>query len=167
MVRKKIAEATAAEQARKAFAEFKYLTSSRGFIVSKISALFKPSNAKKKKGRNTFWKPDCTKENVYQKLMNHLIIMKERYPQTDGYLCHYCKQPWTFKVNYGVRGTGHRKRKDRDPGTDKNFSIDRWDPLITYTYDNIRFCCLGCNNRKGESTTLDSKNFQEAKNDLR
>ena len=53
-----------------------------------------------------------------------------------------------------------------DPSKDKNFSIDRWDPTITYDIENIRFCCLGCNNRKSSSTPLDWKNFQEGKDDL-
>ena len=43
--------------------------------------------------------------------------------------------------------------------------VDRWDPRITYTYDNIRFCCLSCNTRKNSSTPDDWDNFKEAKNE--
>ena len=154
---------------RKAYSDYIYNTSQRGFIVRKIVAIFKPSNHKLRPGRKTCWKPECTKEDVYFKLMNHLIIMKERYPTTQGYLCHYCKSPWTYKENYPIHsrsGKGFRGRTKLDASKDKNFSIDRWDPTITYTYNNIRFCCLGCNNRKSSSTPLDWKNFQEGKDDL-
>ena len=151
---------------RKVYSDFKYNNSRRGFIVQKISSIFKPSNHKLRPGRKTYWKPECTKEDIYQKLMNHVIIMKERHPSTDGYICHYCHSPWTYKVNYLTRGTVMKKRSKMDPSKDKNFSIDRWDPIITYTYDNIRFCCLGCNNRKSSSTPLDWINFQKAKDGL-
>ena len=120
--------------------DYKYNNSPKGFITIKISQIFKPSSFKFRPGRNTIWKPDCTKEDIYQKLMNYIIIMKEKYPESDGYLCNYCKKP---------------------------FSIDRWDPRITYTYDNIRFCCLGCNNRKSSSTPNDWDNFKEATHDYR
>jgi len=144
-----------------ALTDFKYMNSRRGFIVSKIGALFKPSNLNRK-NRNKSWPPVCTKEDVYQKLMNHAIEMKKRYPQTDGFLCTYCKAPFTYITNFTTRGKGIRKKRSRsDPKKDKNFSIDRWDTSITYTYENIRFCCLGCNNRKSESSPMDWENFIE------
>ena len=87
--------------------------------------------------------------------------------QTDGYICCYCKHPWSFYTHYKTRGKGLKKRSKLTPETEHNFSIDRWDPMITYTYDNIRFCCLGCNNRKSSSTPLDWDNFKEAKDDIR
>ena len=139
--------------------DFKYSNSKRGFIVKKIGSIFKPSNLNRK-GRNTSWVPECTKQDVYQKLMNHAAEMKRLYPQTDGFLCTYCKAPFTYKTNYRKRGS-FRTRSKSDPKKDHNFSIDRWDPKITYTYDNIRFCCLGCNNRKSASTPMDWENFIE------
>jgi len=147
---------------KSALFDFEYRNSKRGFIVTKIVGIFKPSNLKRK-GRNTSWKPECTKEDVYQKLMNHAIEMKRLYPQTDGFLCTYCKAPFTYITNYTKRCEGEkpRKRSKVDPKKDKNFSIDRWDPTITYTYDNIRFCCLGCNSRKSSSTPMDWENFIE------
>ena len=141
--------------------DFEYRNSKRGFIVTKIVGIFKPSNLKRK-GRNTSWKPECTKEDVYQKLMNHAIEMKRLYPQTDGFLCTYCKAPFTYITNYTYRKPGQKKRRGKtDAKKDKNFSVDRWDPNVTYTYDNIRFCCLGCNNRKSSSTPMDWENFIE------
>ena len=149
------------------YADWTYNNSRRGFIVIKIGSMFKPSNWKKREGRNTFWIPECTRQDVYRKLMNYIIIMKERYPQTDGYICCYCKYPWSFYTHHKIRGKGLKTRSKLTPETEHNFSIDRWDPTITYTYDNIRFCCLGCNNRKSSSTPLDWDNFKEAKDDIR
>ena len=55
--------------------------------------------------------------------------MKRLYPQTDGFLCTYCKAPFTYITNYTKRKPGQRKRRAKaDPKKDKNFSIDRWDP---------------------------------------
>jgi len=147
--------------AKVALSDFKYHNSKRGFIVTKISQMFRPSNYNRK-GRNTSWVPECTKQDVYQKLMNHAAEMKRLYPQTDGFLCTYCKAPFTYITNYTQRKPGQRKRRAKtDPKKDKNFSVDRWDPNITYTYDNIKFCCLGCNNRKSSSTPMDWENFIE------
>ena len=140
-----------------AMIDFKYNNSKRGFIISKIVHIFKPSNLIRKT-RNTSWPPKCTKEDVYQKLLNHTVEMKKIYPQTDGFLCTYCKAQFTYITNYRLRGD-IKTRSRSDPRKDKNFSIDRWDPNITYTYDNIKFCCLGCNNRKSSSTPMDWKNF--------
>ena len=143
--------------------DYKYYNSSRGFIVNKISEIFKPSRFKKKQFRNNIWKPECNKENVYEKLMNYIIIMKEKYPLTNGYICNYCKKPFTFITNFSNRGMGVlRSRPKNDPLKAQNFSIDRWDSRITYTYDNIRFCCKSCNNRKSSSTPDDWNNFKEA-----
>ena len=140
-----------------AMIDFKYNNSKRGFIISKIVHIFKPSNLIRKT-RNTSWPPKCTKEDVYQKLLNHTVEMKKIYPQTDGFLCTYCKAQFTYITNYRLRGD-IKTRSKSDPRKDKNFSIDRWDPNITYTYDNIKFCCLGCNNRKSSSTPMDWENF--------
>jgi len=147
--------------------DYKYNNSPKGFITIKISQIFKPSSFKFRPGRNTIWKPDCTKEDIYQKLMNYIIIMKEKYPESNGYLCNYCKNPFTYKTNMGTRGSVKKTRSKSDPAKEHNFSIDRWDPRITYTYDNIRFACLGCNNRKSSSTPNDWDNFKEATHDYR
>ena len=146
-----------------ALVDYNYFNSQRGFIVQKISVIFTPINQTLRKGRNNFWKAGCTKEDVYQKLMNHIIIMKEKYPETDGYLCNYCKKQFTYKKNMGTRGSNLKKKRSKfDPAKAQNFSIDRWDPKITYTYDNIRFCCLSCNDRKGSTNLDDWNNFKDA-----
>jgi hypothetical protein len=98
--------------------------------------------------------------------MNHIARMKEKYPGTNGHICNYCKNPLTYLVKKKTKiGNGHTKRGKMDPKTFSNFSIDRWDPRITYTYNNIRFCCLSCNTRKNSSTPDDWDNFKEAKHE--
>ena len=144
----------------------KYNNSYRGFIITKIGHIFKPSKIKPQPGRNNVWAPECSKEDIWQKFMNYVLKMKEKYPETDGYICCYCKKNLTFFTNKRVSiGKGPTKKGKMNPKTFSNFSIDRWDSRITYTYDNIRFCCLGCNNRKSGSTPEDWDNFKEAKHE--
>ena len=88
--------------------------------------------------------------------MNHIIIMKEKFPKTDGRLCRYCEKPFTFVTKRGTRGKGYQGRGTQNHN---NFSIDRWDPKLTYQSNNIIFCCGGCNDRKKNSTPDDWKNF--------
>ena len=40
-----------------------------------------------------------------------------------------------------------------------NFSIDRYDPRITYKVNNIVFCCVDCNEKKKNSNPDDWLNF--------
>ena len=88
--------------------------------------------------------------------MNHIIIMKEKFPDSDGRLCKYCEQPFTFKANVRTRGQGYQGRGTQNPN---NFSIDRLDPRLTYQQNNIIFCCFGCNDRKHNSNPDDWKNY--------
>ena len=88
--------------------------------------------------------------------MNHIIIMKEKFPDSDGRLCKYCEQPFTFKTNVRTRGQGYQGRGAQNFN---NFSIDRLDPRLTYQTNNIVFCCFGCNDRKKNSIPDDWKNF--------
>ena len=144
----------------------KYNNSYRGFIITKISHIFKPSKNNPQPGRNKVWVPECSREDIWQKFMNHIVRMKEKYPGTDGHICSYCKKILTYIAKKRTSiGKGHTKRGPMNPNTLSNFSMDRWDPRITYTYNNIRFCCLDCNNRKNSSTPEDWDNFKEAKNE--
>jgi 5-methylcytosine-specific restriction endonuclease McrA len=144
----------------------KYNNSYRGFIITKIGHIFKPSKIKPQPGRNNVWAPECSKEDIWQKFMNYILRMKEKYPGTDGHICCYCKKILTYIANKRISiGKGHTKRGKMNPETFSNFSIDRWDSRITYNYNNIRFCCLGCNNRKNSSTPEDWDNFKEAKHE--
>ena len=103
------------------------------------------------------------KLTFYQLFMNHIINMKEKFPETDGRLCRYCEQPLTF-FNYAERTRAQKKAKigykDKPRRKiDTNLSIDRLNPLIDYTALNIIFCCGGCNRRKNDVTPADVLNL--------
>ena len=89
--------------------------------------------------------------------MNHIILMKEKFPDSDGRLCRYCEQPFTFETRMGVRGKVQPSNRATQNYT--NFSIDRFDPRLTYQNNNIVFCCVGCNDRKHNSNPDDWKNY--------
>jgi len=143
--------------------DHEYKNSERGFIVSSIARKFKPS-AEKYGGHKVHESID--KKEFWRLYMNHIIIMKEKFPDSNGRLCRYCEQPFTFVTRMGTRGKGHRSRGAQNP---TNFSIDRYDPRITYQSNNIIFCCFGCNDRKKNSNPDDWENFiqvgKELKND--
>ena len=42
---------------------------------------------------------------------------------------------------------------------DTNLSVDRLNPLIDYTVNNIIFCCGGCNRRKNDVSPADVLNI--------
>ena len=116
--------------------------------------LKKPSSARKCK---------ISKMVFYQLFMNHIISMKEKFPETDGRLCRYCENQLTF-IPYR-----ERTRKEKREGTnfskktrekvDTNLSVDRLNPLIDYTANNIIFCCGGCNRRKNDVSLADAQNI--------
>ena len=89
--------------------------------------------------------------------MNHIILMKEKFPDSDGRLCRYCEKPFTFETRMGVRGKG--QPNNRATQNYNNFSIDRFDPRLTYQNNNIVFCCVGCNDRKHNSNPDDWENY--------
>ena len=139
--------------ARRVQKDYEYMNTERGFVTISISRRFKPSvvrygghMAHKSMDKKEFWR-------LY---MNHIIIMKEKFPESDGRLCKYCEKPFTFKTNLGTRGKGYQGRGTQNHN---NFSIDRWDPNLTYQTNNIVFCCCGCNDRKKNSNLKDWENF--------
>ena len=145
--------------------DFKYRNSERGFIVGKIGNIFKPS---RNKDRYKKWQAMCERKDIWCKLMNYIEMMKEKVPGSNGRICVYCKKPWTYITRRNYRGSGNASKrpsyfKRNDFSTRKNFSVDRYDTNKHYTIDNITFCCLECNDRKGNSTFNDWKNFTEAK----
>ena len=99
----------------------------------------------------------------YQLFMNHIIMMKEKFPDSDGRLCRYCENPLTF-IAYRERTRREKKlrinysTKTRDK-VDTNLSVDRLNPLIDYTVNNIIFCCGGCNRRKNDVSPADVLNI--------
>ena len=124
----------------------KYNSSERGFIINSIGSLFKPSIIKRRK-----LVPLVSKQEVWEELILYVQKMKEKFPYTDGRLCEYCKKPWTYirHKNGCVIGQGHLKKSNP---VQTNFSIDRLDNNLTYTKENIVFCCGGCNNIKHQVT---------------
>ena len=133
--------------------DFEYQNSERGYVTRCISSKFKPSWVKY--GGH---KPDKSmdKKEMWRLYMNHIIAMKEKFPESNGRICRYCEQPFTFKARRGTRGKGYQGRKGQ---IKTNFSLDRWDPRLTYRTDNIIFCCVACNDKKRDSNPDDWKNF--------
>lgn len=121
----------------------KYINNEEKFIYYTIRRPFKPSSINPPKQKNYTrkgWNPEITVEEMYQELMIHIQLMKEKFPETDGRLCRYCEQPWTY-IRTGKGGKV----------VWTNFSVDRFDSTQTYKKDNIIFCCSGCNSIKGNS----------------
>ena len=127
---------------RRAESDYEYMNSERGFVTLSIARRFKPS-ARKYGGHMADKSMD--KKEFWRLYMNHIILMKEKFPESDGRICRYCEQPFTFKARRGTRGFGYQGRKGQIP---TNFSIDRWDPRLTYMASNIIFCCVNCNDKK-------------------
>ena len=131
-------------------ADFKYNTSERGYIINTIATLFKPSTIAKR-GIT----PGMTKREIWEELFLQVQRLKDLYPESDGRLCYYCHQPWTYVVRKGSRN----KAQKRGPSRKTNFSIDRLKNELTYVKGNIIFCCFACNDRKHASTYDDWHNF--------
>ena len=125
-----------------------------GGITRPSYQLKKPSAARQCK---------VSKMVFYQLFMNHIIRMKEKFPDSDGRLCRYCEEPLTF-VPYRERTRREKKlrinyaKKFRSK-VDTNLSVDRLNPLIDYTVNNIIFCCGGCSRRKNDVSPADVLNI--------
>ena len=149
---------------RAAEADFKYSNKERGFIITKIGDIFKPSKGKTRKKR---WLPQITRQKIWEDLALHIEFMKELYPKRDGRLCRYCHESWTYHTR--KKRPGALKPNTRGPQHPTNFAIDRFDAEFTYLPGNIVFCCASCNDRKHDSTPRDWKNFlrvEKERNDL-
>tara|TARA_R100000008_G_C3565011_1_gene158590 strand:+ start:534 stop:1001 length:468 start_codon:yes stop_codon:yes gene_type:complete len=108
---------------------------------------------------------ECTldKRDFYQLFMNHMLDMRDKFPASDGRLCRYCEHPLTFVPGY-EKSKAEKKIKNapKRPLRSKiltNISVDRLNSLLPYTYHNIVFCCVGCNQRKNACTPADLLNF--------
>ena len=123
----------------------KYINTEQNFIRTTLKRIYKPSaiNPRKYKGiyHRKGWNPEITIQELYAELLLHIQTMKDKFPESDGRLCRYCDQPWTY-VRMG-------KNKSRTP---TNFSLDRFDSEQTYKKGNVIFCCSKCNSLKNGST---------------
>ena len=115
-----------------------YQNTEHGFITGSIGSIFKPSSCRKR----GLW-PAITRKDVWDEFEKHVFEMKQKFPESDGRLCIYCENPWTYKRTYG---TGKRIKHQT------NFSIDRIDNNKTYQVGNLGFCCSGCNDKKHHAT---------------
>ena len=115
-----------------------YGNSEHGFITNCIAAAFRPSSCRKR----GLW-PAITRSGIWEELKKHRLNMKKKFPESDGNLCIYCENPWTYKRTVG---TGKRVKHTT------NFSIDRIDNNKTYQVGNLGFCCSGCNDKKHHAT---------------
>ena len=128
-----------------ALAEHKYINTERAYVMEVINGVF---YRYKKKDARLKWKPECTKEEIYDELM--------LYIQDHGRHCEYCKKPWTYKRVLSDKKRGYN---GRGPKIVTNFSIDRLDSTKTYMLDNLVFCCVGCNLRKNQVRLSDIFNI--------
>ena len=140
--------------------DFIYKNTERGFIVTYLSNLYKPSRVKHRK---KVWMPEITKEQMWAELYLHIQYMKDKYPRSTGRLCRYCHEPWSYLTRKKQRGPKVGKKRGTTHST--NFAIDRFDPQITYVPGNIIFCCSECNDRKHDSRLSDWKNFLRVANE--
>ena len=139
---------------RVAETDFKYNNSERGFIINAVTNIFKPSKGKTRKKR---WRPQITKKQIWEEFFLHVQFMKDLYPQSDGRLCRYCHESWTYRARMKRRGVSTPRK--RGPTHPTNFAVDRLYSTMTYRPGNIIFCCASCNDRKHDSTPRDWKNF--------
>lgn len=122
-----------------------YINRADNFIKITIKSIFKPSRMFPKSYTNyerKGWVPEITLEEMYEELLLHIQLMKDKFPETDGKLCRYCEQPWT-NIRKGSKKEGIAR---------SNFSVDRFDTNKTYMKGNVIFCCSRCNMLKNAST---------------
>jgi hypothetical protein len=118
--------------------EDNYIKMALRHIFSRAKILPKFKKNYQRKG----WVPKITLEEMYEELLLHIQLMKDKFPTTNGRLCRYCEQPWTTT----------RIENNKGRVIESNFSIDRFDTYKTYMKGNIVFCCRRCNTLKNNST---------------
>ena len=158
----------------------KYNSSERGFIINSFARIFKPSgtdtiskNIALNKGYSSIGlPPSFSKAELWAELILYIQSMKDRFPHTDGRLCRYCFQPWTYvrgMPNTKKIGRGDKTSGGKSPRTKTwtNFSLDRFDNDKSYVKGNIVFCCAKCNSIKQASTKKMWIRFLEVEKELK
>ena len=140
--------------AKKAITDHRYDNSEKGFVGQKFIHFTKPSSRKKR----DYVSVNLDKIDYWVEYLNHKLIMKEKFPLSDGKLCRYCHAPFTFIVPIKNHGQTELQTK-RGSITLTNMSVDRLDNNKGYEVGNIIFCCAGCNNRKNQVTLKDCENI--------
>jgi hypothetical protein len=134
----------------------KYINTEVGYQHDIINGIFSRGRKDPSKTKRFVWVPEITKEKIYELLQLHYIKMKKKFPDSNGRLCEYCNEPWTYIRKLGTRNQGKQKR---GASIETNFSVDRLDTTYTYQEDNLVFCCSGCNNRKNQVRIEDMVNI--------
>lgn len=119
-------------------AAIRYNNSERGYLVNLFNDMFKPSSIKR---RNLV--PMITKEDLWIEMLLHIEKMKDMFPKSDGRICLYCFNPWSY-----ARYRSNTKNNPTHTKTSTNLSIDRIDNTKTYLVQNIAFVCQRCNTDK-------------------
>jgi len=158
----------------------KYNSSERGFIINSISRIFKPSNIDTVNRNVSLDRVygvkghmvNINKEELWAELFLHVQRMKDKFPDSDGRLCRYCLQPWTYvrslpDASKLARGDKHSGGKALRKKTWTNFSVDRFDNHKDYVKGNIVFCCAKCNAVKNSSTKEMWLRFLEVDQELK
>jgi hypothetical protein len=131
-----------------------YTNKEMNFIKIAIKNIFKYSRMFPKPRGNYHrkgWVPEITLEEMYEELLLHMQLMKDKFPETNGKLCRYCEQPWT----------SIRKGSKKEGVVKSNFSVDRFDTNKTYMKGNVIFCCAKCNSTKKDSAKKDWLKYLE------
>lgn len=148
--------------AKKAIADHRYDNSEKGFVGQKYIHFTKPSALKKRH----YVKVNIDKIDYWVEYLNHKLIMKEKHPLSDGKLCRYCEQPFTFEVP--IKNHGQPSLQVKRSVTNKtNMSVDRLDNTKGYEAGNIIFCCADCNNRKNQVRIKDCENILRVVKEVR
>jgi len=113
--------------------EFWKMAVEKNYVEGKYVHMSKPSKKRSEQGRKAI---DChiSKEEYMKLYEAHKELMKKKHPDSDGRLCRYCSNRFTFMPGF--------KRT--------NVSIDRLDSDKGYFDKNIVFACGECNDKKNQ-----------------
>jgi|TARA_R110002012_G_scaffold103056_1_gene242821 hypothetical protein len=120
----------------------------KSYVEGKYVHMAKPSN--KAKARSVDIRCKVSKEEFLEMYEQHKRLIKTKRPESDGRLCRYCYNRFTFMTGF--------KRT--------NVSIDRLDSDKGYEKGNIVFSCGECNDRKNQISIDMCKRVVEVANEM-
>ena len=97
------------DKIKKALADQRYGQTEKGFVGNKWVHLSKPLARRRHKNGKEI-KITLTKQTYWLEYLNHKQIMMGKYPKSDGKLCRYCENPFTFKeavINPGNKAVSY------------------------------------------------------------
>ena len=128
--------------------EFWKSAAEKPYVEGKYIHMTKPS--RKAKSKNIEIRCKISKEEFLQMYEEHKKLMKTKRPDSDGRLCRYCENRFTFMIGF--------KRT--------NVSIDRLDSDKGYENGNIVFSCGECNDKKNQISIDMCKRVVEVANEM-